>query len=181
LFRCVLTSIPMDSPTQPTAHLLHGFIGSGKTTFARKIQVELPAVRFTHDEWMVSLFGHRPAADQYPENFARVESLIWELAKDVLRVKQDVILDLGFWSRASRDLARERVLAMDAIPRFYSLSCPEPVMRARTLKRSENPPLDSLWIDEPAFDKLWSGFEPMGSDEEFTRVDGNTERGQSRM
>lgn len=161
----------MDSQGQLTAHLLHGFIGAGKTTLARKLELELPAVRFTLDEWMVALYGHSPSEDQFPAYLVRIESLIWDLAKDVLRVKRDVILDFGFWSRESRDLARERVLSFNAIPRFYGVSCPADVMKARTLARSENPPADSMWIDEAAFDKLMKRFEPMGPDEAFTRVE----------
>lgn len=39
-----------------TAHLIHGYIGAGKTTFARRLETELPAVRFTHDEGMARFF-----------------------------------------------------------------------------------------------------------------------------
>ena len=157
---------------KPTAHLLHGFIGSGKTTFARRLEAELPAVRLTHDEWVARLFGQNPPADRFGEYFEPVETLIWQQALGVLRAGSDVIMDLGFWSRASRDTARARVLAVDAVPRFYSFECPLAIMRERTIRRSENPPADSLWIDAAAFDKLIAGFEPMGDDEDFDVVDG---------
>ncbi len=35
-----------------TAHLLHGFTGAGKTTFARQLEAETGAVRFCQDEWV---------------------------------------------------------------------------------------------------------------------------------
>jgi hypothetical protein len=35
-----------------TAHLIHGFLGAWKTTFAKKLEAELGAVRFSQDEWM---------------------------------------------------------------------------------------------------------------------------------
>jgi predicted kinase len=43
-----------------TAHLIHGYLGAGKTTFARRLEEELPAIRFSHDEWMTNLYGDDP-------------------------------------------------------------------------------------------------------------------------
>lgn len=40
-----------------TAHLIHGFLGVGKTTFARQLEERLPAIRFSHDEWMARRYG----------------------------------------------------------------------------------------------------------------------------
>lgn len=87
---------------KPTAHLLHGFIGCGKTAFARRLEDELPAVRFTHDEWMARLYGQNPPEDKFAEYFDRVDALLWQQALSVLRVGSDVIMDIGFWSRESR-------------------------------------------------------------------------------
>lgn len=157
---------------RPTAHLLHGFIGSGKTTFARMLEQELPAVRLTHDEWMVRLFGQNPPEELYRAYFDKVENLTWQMAESVLRTGGDVILDLGFWSRESRNVARRRVSAAGAVAKFYSMDCPDHIMRGRVLARSENPPIDSLWIDEAAYNKLKTGFEPMQNDEAFVRIDG---------
>ena len=44
-----------------TAHLIHGFLGAGKTTFARELEQNIPAIRFSHDEWMTRLYGDDPA------------------------------------------------------------------------------------------------------------------------
>ena len=38
---------------KPLAHIIIGFIGSGKTTFARRLERETGAIRFTKDKWMV--------------------------------------------------------------------------------------------------------------------------------
>lgn len=158
---------------KPTAHLLHGFIGSGKTIFARKLEREHGAVRFTHDEWMVRLYGWNPPEEHYAEYFIRVENLIWEEATLAVRAGSDVILDFGFWTRASRDAGRSHVDDIGAVARFYSVSCPQRIMRARALERSKSPAVDSLWIDAPGYDKLMARFEPMQDDEEFVRIDGS--------
>ncbi|MDX1507436.1 MAG: AAA family ATPase [Woeseiaceae bacterium] len=162
----------MSMTSKPTAHLLHGYIGSGKTTFARKLEREHGAVRFSHDEWMVRLHGWNPPAEQFAERMAQVMNLIWDEATRELEAGNDVILDFGFWTRESRDAARRRVSSIGAVAKFYSFFCPKSIMKARTLERSKRPSTDSLWIDEPAFDKLLARFEPMDDDEEYVRVDG---------
>ncbi|HLH02610.1 MAG TPA: AAA family ATPase [Bryobacteraceae bacterium] len=43
----------------PTVQMIFGYLGAGKTTFARKLERELPAIRFTLDEWVTRLFGDR--------------------------------------------------------------------------------------------------------------------------
>ena len=40
----------MQEDKKPVAHIVIGFIGSGKTTFARKLEKETGAVRFTKDQ-----------------------------------------------------------------------------------------------------------------------------------
>jgi predicted kinase len=37
----------------PTVHMIAGLIGSGKSTFARRLERELPALRISLDEWIV--------------------------------------------------------------------------------------------------------------------------------
>ena len=41
-------------------HLIHGFIGFGKTTLAKQLEQSLPAIHFTHDEIMLDRFGRAP-------------------------------------------------------------------------------------------------------------------------
>jgi predicted kinase len=43
-----------------TVHMIYGYLGSGKTTLARQLEQELPAIRFTQDEWVTRIFW-RPA------------------------------------------------------------------------------------------------------------------------
>ena len=55
---------------------MHGFIGSGKTTFAMSLTNEKRAIRLTHDEFMVFLHGTNPPADKFPEFYDRIAKLI---------------------------------------------------------------------------------------------------------
>ncbi len=158
-----------------TLHLLHGMVGSGKTSLARKLERELPAVRFTHDEWMVALRGRDPPAAGFPEMAAAIWELIWVHAERVLRVGADVVLDGGFWTRASRDDARRRAAALGVSCQLYDVRCPEALARARTVRRTREMPAGALVITEPTFDALKARIEPLGPDEPHVVVATETE------
>ena len=46
---------------KPIMYVICGFIGAGKTTFAKKLEEKTGAVRITKDEWLIKLFGHDPS------------------------------------------------------------------------------------------------------------------------
>jgi predicted kinase len=163
----------MQENRQPVAHIVIGFIGSGKTTFARKLEKETGAVRFTKDEWMVKVFGNTPPKDKFAEYDNKMTSLARDMALRCLKAGMDVIIDEGFWEREKRDEIRERVKKAGATTKLYYLDVPYEVMKARTLKRTENPPIDSFTIDEEAFNHYWQFFQPPGKDEEFEEVNTN--------
>lgn len=50
-----------------TVYLICGFIGAGKTTFAKKLEEKTGAVRIVKDEWSISLIGNDPTIDGYAE------------------------------------------------------------------------------------------------------------------
>jgi predicted kinase len=149
----------------PTLHMIYGFVGAGKTTFAKKLESTLPAVRFTQDEWMNRLYGDNPPLEHFAEYYKQVEELIWVYASRLLELNQDVILDAGFWSRRSRDDARARARAIGAETRLYFLDAPESVLLERVRKRNENLQ-GSLYIDDHAFELFKTRLEPLGQDEE---------------
>jgi predicted kinase len=105
-----------------TAHLIHGYLGAGKTTFARRLEKDLPAVRFTHDEWMARLYGDDPPVDEFPAVYGRVSEQIDKLWPRCLELGLDVVLDLNFWSRRQRDETRAAALALGASIRLCSFS-----------------------------------------------------------
>jgi predicted kinase len=156
-----------------TLHLLHGFVGSGKTTFAKSLEKKLRAIRMTHDEWMVRLYGANPPAELFSEYYSRISAQIWDLTRILLQLGVDVILDFGFWSRASRDDARERAHSMGATVKLYSIDCPMNVMRRRVMARSRQMPPGELFIDEHAFELFVSRFEALGEDEAHEVVKGS--------
>jgi predicted kinase len=161
----------MQENREPVAHIVIGFIGSGKTTLARRLEKETGAVRFTKDEWMVRLFGNTPPKDKFEEYDNRMATLATDIALACLKAGIDVVIDEGFWVKEQRDEIRERVKRVGAIPKIYYLKVPLEVMKARTLKRTEEPPIDSFTIDEESFNHYWKFFQPPDRDEEFTLIE----------
>jgi len=152
------------------AHIIIGFIGAGKTTFARQLEQATGAVRFTKDEWMVRLFGNTPPKDNFEEFDNRMASLATDMALKCLQAGIDVILDEGFWVKEHRDDISGKVKRVGAVPRLYYIEAPFEVMKSRTLQRSENPPVDSYVIDEESFNHYWKFFRPPGKDEAFELI-----------
>jgi predicted kinase len=101
--------------------LMCGLPGSGKTTLAKFLESELPAVRLCPDEWMVDL-----GIDLFDEQSRdRLEKVFWRLAQDLLRLGQSVVLESGFWLRSDRDEKRFGARAVD-LSRIGHADCPPP-------------------------------------------------------
>ncbi len=100
--------------TRPLIHLVTGSTGAGKTTYALKLAVEIGAVRFSIDDWMVSLFGpDQPATLDFAWMMARVnrcEAQMWALILQTAALGVPCILDVGLTKAQHRtkfaDLAR---------------------------------------------------------------------------
>ena len=89
-----------------TLHLLHGFMGVGKTTLARRLERELPGIRFSQDEWMVALSGEDPPESEYRAAQDRVRGVMEGCWRRCLELGGHVILDSGVWRRSERDRLR---------------------------------------------------------------------------
>lgn len=153
-----------------TLHLIHGFIGAGKTTFAQKLEKETNAVRFTHDEWMIAVHGNNPQNIDLVGAVERIRNLIWITAVKFLDRGIDIILDDGFWKRADRDLYRARVAKAGHNISVYHLDVSRNEMKRRALLRTQSMPEGAMFIDENGFEVLWQKFEPLDPDERSDAV-----------
>ena len=151
------------------AYMLHGFLGVGKTTFARQLEQEQHAVRFSHDEWMSRLYGDDPPAEHFQEYASRVSDLMQEVWTRCLEVGLSVVLDFGFWSRAERVRVRALVDMLGAEAVLYRLTCPSDVAWRRIEQRNDRL-AGSLHIARSTYELLKAELEPLGADESFAEV-----------
>ena len=147
------------SKKQPIAYVICGFIGTGKTTFARKLEKETGAIRVTKDEWIIKIFGNKITLDNNFEVYDKnITKLATDIAFKILNAGKDVIIDEGFWVKSQRDDIKKKILQVGAKPIFYYVESSVEKMKERVINRSKNPTNDSFEISEEMFNsylKYW--------------------------
>lgn len=154
----------------PTVHLIHGYLGAGKTTFAKRLAAELGAIRFSPDELMVARHGHDPPERHFSAYLAAIRAEVDAEWPRALATGKDIVLDFGFWTRARRDAVRSRARAEGARALLYCVRCSEETARQRCRTRNQTL-VDSLFIADATFETLKSQFEPLAPDEPFELVE----------
>lgn len=149
----------------PRCVLICGLPGSGKTTCAKRLESELPALRLTPDEWIELLYGSELTLAQLDAARLPVETLLWSVGLRALELGTNVVQDFGVWSRAERDQFRRQAWEAGATTELVFLDVPlDELWRRLEARNAELPPhtfritREQLWA--------WSDmFEPPQSDE----------------
>ena len=124
------------SGSGPRLIIVCGLPGSGKTTLAVALESRLRAIRFCPDEWMKVL-----SLDLYDEERrGKIESLQWNLGKELLALGLTVIIEWGTWGRSERDALRLEARALGAAVELHYLAASEEVLFDRVERRGMESP-----------------------------------------
>ncbi|MDE3192918.1 MAG: ATP-binding protein [Chloroflexota bacterium] len=147
-----------------TLFITCGVPGSGKTTVAKRIEVEHGALRLTADEWLHELYADEELVG-LDENGAlraphrpQVERIQWALALRALELGVNVVLDWGLWTREERDRYRTEAQALGIrVVLCVSMASRDELLR-RLAARNADLPTGTFRIDEVQLDRglQWS-------------------------
>ena len=141
-----------------TLHLIVGLPCSGKTTLARRLELERSALRLTPDEWQLCLFGQDAEEPEHNARHGLIEALLWDLASRALGLGTNVILDFGFWAREEREDFRARAKQLGASSEVHFLDVPEKELLRRLAVRNSQLSQETFFKIPAEMMKPWIAF-----------------------
>ena len=121
---------------RPTLFLTVGLPCTGKTTAARRVEVEQGALRLTKDEWVKALYGHGnpPAAGDV------IEGRLIQIGLRALELGTNVVIDFGLWSRDERSALRRAAADLGAAVQLLYFALAPAEQRKRADQRQAEAP-----------------------------------------
>ena len=151
-----------------TLHLMVGLLCSGKTTLAKSLEKECNALLLSTDKWHIKLFGkdtHLNDHNEHDRMHKNVEEIEWEIAKRVLFLGIDVILDFGFWSREERYYFKSEAKKYGFKFKIHYLEVEEEELFKRLEKRNKELSEEVFKIPMENMKKYIEIFEPVIEEE----------------
>jgi predicted kinase len=144
--------------------LVCGPTGAGKTTYSLSLSKEVEAIRFSIDPWMQTLFSRDMTSLDYSwmiERVNRCYEQIWGVSEQILALNGNVVLDLGFTTRAQRQLFSDRAKQFGVNSELHYLDAPKAIRKKRVEKRNleKDPSIYSFEVTDMMFNFMEPRFE----------------------
>ena len=159
----------MGTRTMATLHLMVGLPCSGKTTLAKKLEIEQNALRLTVDEWHVPLFGQDARDPRHDGRHSQIEAMLWDVARRALELGVNVVLDFGLWAREEREDFRLRAKQLGASSEVHFLDASTDELLRRLAIRNAQPSQKAFHISEEQMVPWIAFFQRPTPDEQVRR------------
>ena len=162
----IVTENRKQKMTIPTVYLICGFLGAGKTTYAKKLAQSTGAIHLNPDEICMKRYKREEYENNWEYCFSQTVDYLWEQTAAYVRQNKDVILDMGFWSKSSRKEARKKVIKMGANVKGYYIYAPDVFLKQRIMSR-KGKIAEQNFLN---FDIIKKSFEEPSEDENFIMI-----------
>ncbi len=159
-------------------YCLCGFVGSGKTTYAKHLCQKVSALDLSIDAWMIPLFGEHMEREVFEQRKTTLENLFKEQAIQLVKLGVPVVMDYGFWRKSDREKIRHWADDNDLRVEIHYLELDFEVCKARALARNGQSDPRSYTMTPEMLSLFWSWFEPP-SDEQIVFVDSAKQPGRN--
>ncbi|MDX6282197.1 MAG: hypothetical protein QOH03_3268 [Kribbellaceae bacterium] len=149
-----------------TVYLIVGLPGAGKTTEAKHLELTLPALRLTPDEWQIALFGDQNP----PDKRDLVEGKLIQLGMRAAELGTDVVFDFGFWGKDERSSLRWIAGTIGADSQVIYLPIDHQEQRRRVTNRFATTPGQTFQMTDVELEQWRSQFQTP-DDEELLGTD----------
>jgi predicted kinase len=157
----------------PVVYLLCGLTGSGKTTYARRLEAG-GAIRLSVDEEVYARHGRYGVDYPMSEYFERERPVVEELPRrlvELIEAGRDVVLDYGLWRRSDRDAYKRLVEAHGGRWRLLYFQVDPEVLRQRLADRNRRADANALMVTPSALEDFIARFdEPVDEGEELVQA-----------
>jgi predicted kinase len=155
-----------------TLHFVAGKAGAGKTTLARRIAADAPALLFCEDEWLVRLAEPIQNVQQYITQARRIRSVIAPLCIDLLKLGTSVVFDFAGNTVRDRQWVRSIFEAASADHRLHYIPADDETCRTRVRQRNMEQPEGVFFgmVTDAQVDEVNKFFTPPAVEEGFSTI-----------
>lgn len=151
---------------KPTIYLMCGFLGAGKTTYSKKLAQNTGAYHLNPDEICMQKYTPEEYENNWEVCFAQTLEYLWQEIAAYIKQNKDVIFDVGFWTKSSREQAVNKIKQLGGKPIIYYIYAPDYVLKQRLTTRTGKIAEQNIL----QFDIIKKSFEEPSQDEVFVTI-----------
>lgn len=135
---------------KPVVYLLCGLGGSGKSTYAKKLEKK-GLQKLSLDEYVYSTYGREIVnlpENVYLEHYRTAKVNLDKKLVSIIKNQQSVVLDYGFWRRSSRDYYKKLIEENGGEWKLIYLKASPEILMARLKERNKRTDANAFPVTE---------------------------------